>query len=175
MQSPSANRGWIWYFAIVAILTVVATSILIWFNLSQQLKPEQLEQARALWERHGPMDYDMEYIEKGSVSETRKVQVRHGKVVFATRDGSPLEERLYKYSDMPALFNFLEDYLREDAKPGSPRTFQTATFDERDGHLIRFVRRVAGTTQRIEIEVQLQASAPGPSRQAGPSGLPTKK
>ena len=150
------NRNWIWYFVGLAVLTVISLSILIAFNLSQQLTLKQLETARELWKRNGPQNYDMEYKQQGGASETRKVQVREGKVVLAVSNGQILEERLFRYSDMNALFGFVEDFLREDAQPGKPRRFCVATFDPVDGHLVHYVRRVLGTEERLEITVFLQ-------------------
>ena len=46
--APKRNRGWLWYFLILVILTVAATVGLAWYNLSQQLRPEQFE---AAWEQ----------------------------------------------------------------------------------------------------------------------------
>jgi hypothetical protein len=56
---------------------------------------------------------------------------------------------------MNALFDFIDGFLKEDAKPGSPRAYMVATFDSSDGHLIKLVRRVMGTKQRLEINVTL--------------------
>ena len=156
MKPSRPNRGWIWYFVILAVLSVVAVSLLSFFNLKQQLKPEQLEEAKRLWNARGPASYDMVYTQKGSAPGTFKVQVRNKKVISAIRDGQPLEDRLRRYSDMPALFGFIEDFLKKDAQPGQPRTFTVASFDSDDGHLTHYIRRVMGGTERIEITVQLQ-------------------
>ena len=155
MNPPRPNRGWIWYFVILALLTVVAVGVLFTFNERQQLTPEQLAEARRLWNANGPASYDMIYIQKGSAPGTFRVQVRNKSVVSVIRDGQPLEPRLYRYSDMPALFGFIQDFLKADAEPGKPRTFTVAAFDPEDGHLIHYIRRVMGGTERLEITVQL--------------------
>ena len=49
MSTPSSakkNLNWLWYFAVLVSLTVLATVILIAYNRSQQLTPEQLAAAR---------------------------------------------------------------------------------------------------------------------------------
>jgi hypothetical protein len=155
MNRPRQNRGWIWYFVVLGLLTAVAVGVLLTFNLQQQLKPEQVEAARRLWDAKGPANYDMVYTQKGNAPGKFRVQVRNKKPISVIRDGQPLEERLYRYSDMPALFGFIEDSLRTDAEPGKPRTFTVAMFDPDDGHLIHYVRRVMGGTERIEITVEL--------------------
>jgi hypothetical protein len=160
---PQRNYGWIWYFAILAILTVTAISILIWFNLKQQLKPEQLAEAKALWKKHRPSNYDLTYTKKGSATGTFAIEVRDGKVVSVTLDGleitrddRPLDPSLYPRYDMSGLLDDLDQFLRLDAEPGRPRTFTVATFDPEDGHLIHYIRRVMGTSERIEITAQLK-------------------
>ena len=47
------NRRWIWFFAAVATLATAGVSLEVWFNLRQQLTPEQLRQARARWAEKG--------------------------------------------------------------------------------------------------------------------------
>jgi hypothetical protein len=155
MNPPRRSRTWIWYFVILAILAVLAVTIMIRYNQGQQLTREQVDQARALWQHKGPKDYDLDYTEAGTVTDRYRVQVRDGKVVSALRDGKPLEERLYIFHDMPALFDALDGFLQEDARPGSPRVYMVATFDSTDGHLLKLVRRVMGTDQRLEINVTL--------------------
>jgi hypothetical protein len=57
---------------------------------------------------------------------------------------------------MNALFHFIEVFMEHDQKPGQPRTFTKATFDPTDGHIVRYIRRVTGTNERLEIKVILR-------------------
>lgn len=148
------SRHWIWFFVVLGVLAVIGVTVPVAYNLSRQLKPEQLADARAKWNACRPRDYDLKYIKKGIVNGTFEVQVRGGKVVAATLDGRPLEERLFAAHDMNGLFDDIERFLEMDASPGSPRAFMVAQFDERDGRLLHFVRSAA--RQRIQIDVQLQ-------------------
>ena len=50
------NYGWIWYFAIVLALSILAMVVVGWYNFALQLKPETLERAQALWKEKGPKD-----------------------------------------------------------------------------------------------------------------------
>jgi hypothetical protein len=152
---PSSN--WIWYFVVVAALSVLFTLILVRFNLAQQLTLADLQAAERLWKERGPADYDMEYTKQGSATGTFTVRVRSHKVERVICDGQRQEERLLPYSSMGALFGFIEDYLREDAKPGARRVFTTGRFDDNDGHLLHYVRRVMDSSERIELIVKLQA------------------
>jgi hypothetical protein len=163
MPPPQQSYSWVWYFVVLGVLTVAACTILVWYNLRQQLKKEDLLAARAQWQQNRPSDYDLTYTKRGSASGIFFVKVRNGKVVDVTLDGreitqndKPLDPSRYPRYDMTALMDDIETFLEEDAEPGRPRTYSVATFDPTDGHLIRYVRRVMGTSERIEINVQLK-------------------
>jgi hypothetical protein len=152
-QRPK-NRLWVWYFAALGVLTVAAVVTLIVYNLWQQLTPEKLAAAAALWKAKGPRDYDLTYRQSaGNSVDTYSVRVRGGRVESAERNGVPLEERQWKYHSMAALFGDIERFQELDAAPGRPRTYTVATFDKDDGHLLRYVRRVMGTRERAQIVV----------------------
>lgn len=159
--APRRNSGWVWYLVVLFVLTVAAITTLVTFNLRQQLRPEQLAAAKALWKEKGPRDYDLEYTKQVQQTELFRSRVRDGKVVAATRNGQPLEERLYRYSSVPGLFSDIERFLEIDAEPGRPRTFTVASFNGQDGHPLRYVRRVMGSTERVEITVKLTPVAGG--------------
>lgn len=164
MRPPTRNRGWIWYFVVVGVLALGSAVTLVTYNLRQQLKPEQLAAAEAKWEKNGPRSYDMEFTKKGSATGTYEVRVRDGKVVYAEPDERTLSQKAPYYS-MQALFGYVDEFLKEDARPGAPRTYTVASFDPDDGHLLHYVRRVMGTNQRLELTVQLT-----PVTDAGPPG-----
>jgi hypothetical protein len=159
MPTGSGSRGWIWFFVILAVLAAAAVGIQIWYNAGQQLTSEKLEAAVAKWSEHGPRDYDIEYtVKKPDITESYKVQVRANKVTSVTRNGEEVEERLYRYSSMPALLGFIDDFLKKDladAKKGKKRPFAVATFDPQDGHLEHYIRS-AGPSDRVEITVEFQ-------------------
>jgi hypothetical protein len=141
---------------VLAVLAVTAIIINIRYNLSQQLTPEQLAAARALWEQKGPRDYDMEYTQQGADPGMFVSRVRGGKVVSVTRNAEPLEPRLNKYYDMPSLFSYVEQFMKIDAEPGKPRTYVRAQFDPEDGHIVHYRRSVMGTQEWVELNVQLR-------------------
>jgi hypothetical protein len=163
MPPPQQSYRWIWYFVVLGVLTVSACTILVWYNLRQQLKLEDLVAARAQWLQRRPANYDLTYTKRGSASGTFFVKVRNGTIVSVTLDGrevtqndKPLDPSRYPRYDMTALMDDIETFLEEDGEPGRPRTYTVATFDPTDGHLIRYVRRVMGSSERIEINVQLK-------------------
>jgi hypothetical protein len=157
---PQAKpRRWIWFFVILALLAATAMAIPLWYNSSRQLTAEQLADARARWKENGPRDYDFRYTtNKSTGKEEFKVRVRDNKVRSVTRNNVELEERLYRYHDMPALFGFIEEFLKQDteeARTTGRRVFTIADFDARDGHLLRYIRSPAmRKDERVEIRVE---------------------
>jgi hypothetical protein len=163
------NRNWLWFFAALAVLAVLALSINWWYNVRQQLTPERLRAAMEQWARTGPADYDL-VIDKAISSaasdgaETRErieVVVRNKKVVAAALNGAPLERRVWAEYDVPGWMGFVEEFLRIDTQPGARRTFRVAEFDPDTGQLLRFRRRVSGTRERQEIVLRLTRPAAG--------------
>jgi hypothetical protein len=155
---PGRNRGWIWYFVALLVLSLLATGIIIAYNWSQQLTPEQLEKARTLWEEKGPKDYEYRY-KKRIGDEDRAdhfhVVVRGGKVRSVTlNDTIQIPKEKLIYYGMARMFDDIEDLLKRDSAPGKPQVFKVARFSPEDGHLLRYVRRVMGSRERVEITVE---------------------
>jgi hypothetical protein len=146
-MSMKKNHRWVWFFVVVIALGVAAMVTLIVYNLGQQLKPEQLAEAKRLWKEKGWRSYQLTYtITRGiePSTDTYVVRVRDGKVVSSTVNGRPEERRLFGARGMEALFDDIERFLELDAKPGKPRTFTRAVFDRNTGALRLYVRRVMG-------------------------------
>jgi hypothetical protein len=164
VNNKRRTLNWIWFFAVLGFLAVAAVGINAVYNVQLQLTPLSLEQARQLWEKNGPRDYDLEYAKTlgtgpESVStETLVVKVRNGKTVAVEGnvfiDEGRNKELFYSRYGMDALFDDLDAFLKADARPGSPRAFNRARFAPGDGHLLDYVRSVSATGQRIHIEVK---------------------
>lgn len=182
MQPPpppagNSSRRWAVYFLLLALLAGVGVAINIAYNLSLQLKPEQVAAARARWQEHGARDYDLKYrVKRDDTPQAGEydyvVQVRGGKVVFvgcngtillmppATALAAGLVVRALPHEDpraygVEAMLAEIESTLRQDAESGNRRTYATASFDAGDGHPIHYVHRVGGTHQRVEWMIQL--------------------
>lgn len=156
---PQKKRTWIWYFAVLAVLTIVATATLAIYNIRQQLKPEQLDAAIALWKEKGPKDYVLVYTAKktelsGEMDDHYVVKVKDGQAYEVLINGLPAEERQLAYYGMTRLLQYLERFMEIDAEPGRPKAFLRGDFNARTGALVRYVRRVMGTKQRLEINVE---------------------
>ncbi len=156
-MSPRKNNNWKWFFAIVVALSIFVAVSLIWWNLRLQLKPEQLEAARALWDTNGPADYVLVYTTRKNEETTTDhyvVKVRQKKAYEVIVNGLPEPTDRLEYQSMDALFNYVERFLELDSEKGKPRTYTRAIFDEKNGAILSYVRRVMGTSERLEINVK---------------------
>jgi hypothetical protein len=162
---PKKNHAWIYFFAFVFIASVGVMLFMIWFNLSIQLTPEQLEAARTLWKEKGPKSYDMVYTKRLNDDVkvgTFQVKVRAREVKEVLMNGKPLVKENDEDSDpriyhsMDRLFSDIERFMVLDKKPGAPKVYVTAIFDPDTGALRRYIRRVMGTTLRIEMHITLK-------------------
>jgi hypothetical protein len=190
MTFPSSrhrSRRWIVFFVVLALLSLAAIVINLVYNLSIQLQPEQLIDARRRWQENKPKDYDLRYLVEvthEAEAEPEKfaclVKVRGGQVVLimdndevvyvepalavaagpAVLGISTADPRRY---GVPALFEQIEAARRQDEKAGR-RNFATAQFDPKDGHPFHYVHRVRGTKERIEWNVQLTRVPAGSQR-----------
>jgi hypothetical protein len=159
MKAASQNtrpRKWVWFFLLLGTLAVAGVGIEVWSNLQQQLTPEKLAVARALWAEKGPRDYELDYeVKRGDtpdpsprVGEKYTVRVKDGKADSPPRPG--------EFGSMDDLFDWIDARQRADQQPGSPRAFVKPTFDPADGHVEHYVRSVMATRERIEISVTLR-------------------
>jgi hypothetical protein len=166
-RKARTGRGWIWFFVALALLTLAAISVQIWYNPTVPLTAPLLTEARAKWKERGPTNYDMDYmVKKVEATERFQVRVRNGQAISVVmNDNVPLESRHFRYHTMPALYEFIEEFMDQDAQPGRPRTFTNVFFDPTDGHLIHYVRSVVSKRERQEIIVQL---TPVPANSTNP-------
>ncbi|MGH7172882.1 MAG: hypothetical protein ACRELF_12870 [Gemmataceae bacterium] len=167
------SRRWIGFFVVLAVLSAGAIVVNLVYNLSIQLRPEQLADARRRWQENGPDNYDLEYLveikQKSDVEPEKSqylVKVRDGRVVFVADTGEVLyldpslalvagSEVLAVSSEnpgqygVPALLDQIAEGLRQDEMTGR-RNFATAQFDPMDGHPTYYRRSVRGRKDRVE-------------------------
>jgi hypothetical protein len=161
---------WVWFFLVLGVLTAGGIAANVWFNLQQQLTPEQLADARRVWEESGPADYRLDYSIKrevnpdlaGTVPENYSVEVRGKKMIAVTTpEGRLLKPGDVEFDTMDSLFAAIGRQLSADSEPNRPRAFVKATFDGRDGHVKHYVHSVMRTRERLEVTVQLTPEAGG--------------
>jgi hypothetical protein len=160
----SASRRWVWFFLVLAVMSATAIILPIIYNLSLQLRPGELAAARQRWKANGPRDYDLQFQEKitehgeSSASEWY-VKVRDGKVTAVTCDGETLPAAEYPDLTVDGQFAVIEKSLQLDLAEGARRNYATAAFDLHDGHPTHYVRRVRGSGDRLEWNVNLKKPA----------------
>ncbi len=151
-----SNLGWAGYFLILLGMGIVAVTVMVVYNIRQQLKPDQLEAAHELWKENAPKNYDLKYLIKRPGDQTDKfyVKVRKGETVELTLNGKSQPRHLYRHHGMPALFRYVKRFMEIDQDPKTPKSFTRAIFHKKDGHIMWYVRRVSGTKDRVEVEVK---------------------
>jgi hypothetical protein len=155
-QPRRRNRRWVWFFIVTVFLSVLAAAVFIVVNLSLQLTGDELDRAFEKWQQRGPKSYEMRYtVKRGASSDVDvyDVKVVKGEVIRAWLNDLPVSyEQINNYS-MTALFRDMKQFMELDSKPGSSWAYTRAVFDEHDGHLRSYVRRVMGGRERVEITV----------------------
>jgi hypothetical protein len=174
-------RSSLWFFLVLAVLSAAGIVVPIVYNLSIQLHPEQLAEARERWQRHGASNYDLEYLVKTSHAGQEEnyeylVEVRAGRVVLIAdqREVLYVDPSLLGFAGpwlaalssedprrygVPALFDEIEAALERD-QTTDHRNYATASFDPNDGHPTHYVHRVSGTKERVEWVVKLRIISP---------------
>jgi hypothetical protein len=160
IKMPRRSVGWVWFFAILGTMLLVGISTEIWFNVNQQLQPEQLAEARQRWREKGSRDYRLIYEVKeevnpepsGTVPVRYAVEVRNGKVTSVDKPSG----KFAMFGSMDELFDFVERTLNDDIARGGKRPFTVARFQKSDGHIVHYVHSIMATRERLEIRVELK-------------------
>lgn len=162
-EIKSRSRRWLWFFVVVGVVSAAAVTLLALYIRNQlgpanQLTLDQLRAARKVWDEKGPKDYQMLYkVRRGGDSnvDTFYVEVRGGQVISVLFNSTEHQKPdQYLHHSMPALFNFIERFLKLDAQPNSPQSYRRGYFDSDDGHLLKFERQVIGGPERVQIWVE---------------------
>lgn len=161
------NRSWLWIFAVMGGLALLAIGINWAWNSMQPLTPERLQAARALWKEKGPADYDLKIARtimtesadgvRQTIVDKYTVQVRGGKIVEFLVNGKQPEPRLNRddtpnpdadregrsHFSVDGIFDDIEEIMAKDTKDNL-KSFLRARFNKEDGHLMLFSRQVNG-------------------------------
>ncbi len=178
------SRVWIVFFLMLAFMAGLGIVVPLVYNLSLQLKTEDAAAARKLWQTKGPADYDLEYRTKVDRDEPieYRVAVRNREAAFlATAKGEIVvmaeeleeaiglvaggtaticapriasSEELTRQHTIDGFFHLIEAKLSDDVAVGG-RNYATATFDPECGYPIRYIHRVRGSNERIELNAHL--------------------
>ena len=106
MTDRRRSRAWVLFFAALLFLAAAAITLEVGFSLRQQLSPQALERARALWREKGPADYDLKYTVKrqSRSADHLRAKVHNGAVEAVEVNGAPLSPDLYPFHDLASLF-----------------------------------------------------------------------
>ena len=160
------NNAWICFFVFVTVASVGVAVFLIWWNLHIQLTPELLEKAEILWQENGPANYNMVYTKRlndDAKVDKFEVEVRAEQVTKVFMNGKPLskdedeDKKMRIHHSMDRLFRDIDRFMDIDQKPNAPKVYVTAIFDDKTGAMLRYIRRVMGSKQRLEIHVAMDA------------------
>src|SRR3954447_10166847 len=122
------SKRWVWFFLVLATLAAAGIVIEVWSNHNQQLTPEKLAVARALWTEKGPRDYTLDYEVKRD-DEPDPVPRAGEKFTVRVKDGkAETPPRPDEFGSMDDLFDWMEGRLRADREPDGPRPFVKGTF-----------------------------------------------
>jgi hypothetical protein len=167
MSKRAKNSAWIWFFAFLLVASIGVAGFMIWFNQRMQLEPARLETEMKKWREHGPSDYRLVITKQVNDGEPEhfEVTVRNHRVIEVRLNGQrlrnesnepypPGHERLQWFT-MDNMLRDIEVFLDRDAKD-KRKNYNVALFDEETGALRKYVRRVMGTTQRVEETVQIE-------------------
>lgn len=173
------QRRWIVFFLILAVLSTVAIIAPLAYNLSIQLRPEQLADARRRWQENGSANYDLQYlVERKHPSDLEPdkneylVKVRDGRMVLVVDTGDilyvdpvlaavmgpsilALSSETASHYGVSALFEEIAEALRRDEGEGR-KNYTQAQFDPRDGHPLHYVHSVRSTKERVEWHVKFR-------------------
>ncbi|HTU92594.1 MAG TPA: hypothetical protein VMF69_21110 [Gemmataceae bacterium] len=177
-SSQSRPRSSFWYFFALALFSAAAITIPLVYNLSIQLRPEELAEARRRWQENAPDNYDLKWlveIKRGVETEAEKneylVKVRRGRVVLVMET----TEVLYIHPSLaivagpgvlalsaadaghygvPALFDEIEAALHRDEAAGR-KNYMQAQFDPNDGHPFHYIHTMRGTKERVEWNIKM--------------------
>jgi hypothetical protein len=154
------SKKWVWFFLLLAALAAAGVTVEVWSNLNQQLTPEKLAAARAVWREKGPRDYFLDYEIK---REDNPDPAPHAgdKHTVRVADGKA-EAHAGEFGSMDELFDEIDRRLRADREAGGRLPFVKATFDPGDGHIVHYVRSVMKSRERLEVTVTLRPVTASP-------------
>lgn len=146
-----------WRWIALGLALGLAAGLLLARKPGAPLTPERLAEARARWQAHRPVDYELEIQMRGAVRDLRRIEVRDGEVVEMTTGGAPVPREAWSYWTVDGLFEFLEDELDNASRPAEAygvddprRVVVRVAFDRRWGYPSFFLRHVLGRGQSVE-------------------------
>ncbi len=157
------KKTWIYYFVVLAVLGTLAIVIPILYNLSLQLTPEQVREAKEKWNRKGPSDYDLRQevkIDMQKKADIYEAKVRDGVIIEAKCNGREISKSEVNVLTVPEFFELIERGLELDQVPDQRKNYAVAYFEKHLGYPARYIRRKRGSKERLEINMKVTPITP---------------
>jgi hypothetical protein len=153
------SRRWLAFFAVLAVLGLVAIIVPLVVNLRLQLTPEQIAEARQRWRDNAPASYELIYrVQTETAGQTSEdqylVQVRDHRPVRVEVNGEKIPLHAAARRGVQGLFDEMERRLQDDRASGE-HNYARATFDPTDGHPTHYVYSSRRARTRIEWDLKL--------------------
>jgi hypothetical protein len=142
--------------ASVLVVTLVALGALKYFAGGMpQIGPADLDEARRRWDSAELSDYRLTVVLSGRQSGELKVEVRGGRPVGMTRNGTAVKvERTWEPWTVPGMFETLEtdfdNAAHADEKFGGGEVVMRAEFDRAYGFPRRYLHQILGRHGDLE-------------------------
>jgi hypothetical protein len=155
--NPGAGRRLILLLAIlVVVLAAILTVLKVFFAGSlPQIGPGDLTGAREKWASSGPADYRLTVVISGRQSGELKVEVRGGRPVGMTRNGTAMKaERTWEPWTVPGMFETLEtdfdNAAHADEKFDGGEVVMRCEFDSQYGFPKHYLHQILGRHGDLE-------------------------
>jgi hypothetical protein len=142
--------------AAMALVAVLIGLKLFFGDDTPPLTENAFDTALQKWQAEGPTNYDLDVEIGGAQPGVVHVEVRDGKVINATRDGRPLDERNFdvwsiagQFEELEREFEFAENPQREMQAPPGARVWLSCEFDPNYGYPLRFYRHATGGAPEV--------------------------
>ena len=162
------SRAWIWFFVVLIAMSAAAVALPIVYNLSIQLRPEELTAARAL---EGERPARLRSAIRGKDHAERRadgIDLAGGGARRPTDGGDARRPEAARRGlpEPDGGRTVCGDRKGFTIGPGGgrARNYATAAFDLRDGHPTHYVRRVRGSGDRLAWNVNLFKPGEGAGR-----------
>jgi hypothetical protein len=150
---------------VIAIASVLVSLRAFVAERLPELTETQIDAAEQLWQRNGPVNYDMDLELRGARPGQVHVEVRNSEVTALTRDGRTPPQRTWNVWSVPGLFETLARELElagdpeheMNAVPGTQVRLRCA-FDPQYGYPANYHRYVSAGGPEVYWEVKRFAS-----------------
>jgi hypothetical protein len=161
-DTPSVGRANLRFFGLLAAVSVAAVVVLALLRYFAgglpQIHSDDLDRARERWDAADVADYRLTVVLSGRQSGELKVEVRGGRPVGMTRNGTAMKiERTWEPWTVPGMFETLEtdfdNAANAEEKFGGGEVVMRAEFDAKYGFPKHYLHQILGRHGDLEWKV----------------------